>query len=180
MNKMWIPKKTIRDRVEYYYDNYFKGYYVIGIQLRYQYIDDKADTPTFLNCAKQLETELFPSLGDSFNRKYKGVKWFMTSDNELILNRLLTKNKHKAIVANETMGHVEENPNSYPRAIIDVELLSRCNELIITGGSTYGFVAAMKSLKKAYYINGRLNMSTCRLHELSRPSHTDLGTPVFK
>ena len=180
LNKMWIPKKNLRDRVEYYYDSYFKGYYVIGIQLRYHYIDDKADTPTFLNCAKQLETELFASLGDSFNSTYKGIKWFMTSDKEHILNRLVAENKHKAIVANETMGHVLENLNSYPRAIIDVELLSRCNELIITGGSTYGFVAAMKSLKKPYYVNGRSNMSTCRLHELSRPSHTDLGTPVFK
>ena len=180
LNKMWIPKKNLRDRVEYYYNKYFKGYYVIGIQLRYHYIDDKTDTPTFLNCAKQLETDILKSLGDSFNSTYKGIKWFMTSDKEHILNRLVAENKHKAIVANETMGHVDERANAYPRAIIDVELLSRCNELVITGGSTFGFVASMKSLKKSYYVNGRSNMTTCRLHELSKPSLTDTGYAIFK
>ena len=183
LNKMWIPKKTIRDRVEYYYNKYFKGYYVIGIQLRYQYID-KVDTTTFLNCAKYLETELvesLESLGDSFNSTYKGVKWFMTSDNEHILKKLVVNYKNKVIVTTETMGHVEYKKSSYPRAIIDVELLSRCNELIITGGSTYGFVAAMKSLKQAYYVNGKSNMLTCRLHELSSPSLTNnkSGFAVF-
>ncbi len=93
---------------------------------------------------------------------------------------MISENKDKVIVANETMGHVDENAIAYPRAIIDVELLSRCDKIVISGGSTFGFIAAMKSLKKSYYVNGRRNMSTCKLQELSTPSLTDTGFAIFR
>ena len=44
--------------------------------------------------------------------------------------------------------HISDDPNGYYRTFLDVELLSKVNdELIITGGSTFGFVAAIKTQK---------------------------------
>ncbi len=183
LNKLWIPKLSLRTRIESYYQREFRDHYVIGIQLRYHYLDDATDTQAMISCARQLENDVIASLGSKFNQTYKGFKWFMTSDNETILQRLVEEHAEKTIVATEMIGHVDdmgrEKPDAYPRTIIDVELLSRCENIVITGGSTFGFVAAMKSFKKPYYVNGRSNMSKCQLHEHSKPSITDTGFAVF-
>ena len=103
----------------------------------------------------------------------------MTSDDEDILKSVLAEHGSKVIVANETIRHVERDVNAYPRTIIDIELLSRCDQLIMTGGSTFGFIAAMKSQRTPYYVNGRANMSACQLHEHANPSLNDRGLAVF-
>ena len=106
---------------------------------------------------------------------------FMTSDDAEILSRIMSENKatRSMMSANETIGNIEETLDGYPRTIIDIELLSRCDQLVFTGGSTYGFVAALKSQQAAYYVNGRSTMSECKLHELGKPSVTDKGGAVF-
>ena len=91
----------------------------------------------------------------------------------------MSQYRDKSIVTNETIGHVDRDVNAYPRTIIDIELLSRCDQLIMTGGSTFGFIAAMKSQRTPYYVNGRANMKHCRLHEHSYPSHTLSQNAVF-
>ncbi len=84
------------------------------------------------------------------------------------------------IAGNGTLGHIVNNPDAYFRTILDVELLSRCDELIISGGSTFGFVAAMKRKKDPYFVNGNKNMSECLRHELAKPSVTNLNYAVFR
>ena len=91
----------------------------------------------------------------------------------------MSQYRDKSIVTNETIGHVDRDVNAYPRTIIDIELLSRCDQLIMTGGSTFGFIAAMKSQRTPYYVNGRANMSACQLHEHANPSLNDRGLAVF-
>ena len=111
---------------------------------------------------------------------YIFINRFVTSDSPSALKDMAEAHGNKTVVASEPMGHIAANAKAYPRAIIDVELLSRCHKIIITGGSTYGFLAAMKSLQHPYYVNGRVNMSRCRLHKHSRPSTTDLNDATFK
>ena len=53
---------------------------------------------------------------------------------------------------------------------MDVELFSKCDEMIISGASTYGFVAAMKSLRMPYYVNGiGFKMKKCAKMSLGKP-----------
>ncbi len=129
---------------------------------------------------------------------------FVTSDGEEIVKDIVKAYGNKTIVTAEPAGHVANSPQAYPRAIIDVELLSLCDKLIITGyysffvicaevqilfnslfcciwqgGSTYGFLAAMKSFVNPYYINGQANMTHCLRHRLSQPSITDQGFAIF-
>ncbi len=80
--------------------------------------------------------------------KYKGVKWYISSDSSDVLNKLVKEFPNKIIIGNGLMGHVEEDPNAYERAILDVELMSRCNELVVTGGTTFGKLKIDESLKK--------------------------------
>ena len=78
LNRLWIPKKQLRERINQFLDTEFNGYYVIGIQLRYLYLDDENDTRKFLDCAESLEKNALASIGRSnFTKKYKGFKWLV-------------------------------------------------------------------------------------------------------
>ncbi len=134
---MWIPKDKIMNKVNYYVNNLFKNYFMIGIQLRYHFLSDHNDTIKFLNCSFEIEANLSKTI-PNFNSKYKGVKWFVTSDSEKVIERLKREYPKKIIVGEGAIGHIESNSNFYHRTILDVELLSRCDELVLTGGSTYG------------------------------------------
>ncbi len=152
LNKMWIPKDHIMDKVNHYVNNVFKNYYMIGIQLRYQYIKDPLDTYKFLNCSFDVEENITKSMPD-FNSKYKAVKWFLTSDSAGVIERLKKEYPNKIIVSEGQVGHIESNADSYPRTILDVELLSRCNELVLTGGSTFGNILFILSLAFIGFMN---------------------------
>ena len=108
LNKMWIPKDHIMNRVNHYVNNVFKDYYMIGIQLRYQYIRDPLDTYKFINCSLEIEENLNKTIND-FNSKYKGVKWFLTSDSSGVIDRLKKEYPDKIVVGEGIVGHVESN-----------------------------------------------------------------------
>ena len=88
LNRLWIPKKPLHDRIEYYFNSEFKSYFVIGIQLRYHYLDDNKDTPKFIECAESIEKNVIALIGQTnFAKSYKGFKWsvlFVRSNNESI------------------------------------------------------------------------------------------------
>jgi hypothetical protein len=137
LNKMWIPKDHIMKKVEHYVNNIFKDYYMIGIQLRYEYLIDPLDTYKFLTCSFEIEANITQTI-PNFISKYKGVKWFVTSDSADMIDRLKKDYPNKIIDGEGQLGHIDSDQDFYPRTILDVELLSRCNQLILTGGSTYG------------------------------------------
>ncbi len=147
---------------------------------------------TFVDCALSLERDVIDKMGSSFHEKFKnGFRWFISryniftqffyrtrlkifkffkliSDNQVVLDKLLKIKKYstRIVYANRTdsgqIGHVETNVKAYTRTILDNELLSKCNELVMTGGSTFGFVASMKMSKMPYFINGKV-CSSCDL-----------------
>ena len=62
--------------------------------------------------------------------------------------------KSKVIIA-DTAGlidHVGYNTEGYTRALVDNELLSKCDQVIMTKRSTFGILASMKFHE---YTNGR-------------------------
>ena len=167
LNKFWKPKSYIRDKVEFYVKNEFKENFVIGIQLRYYYLNKLFDTMKFIDCALQIEEEF--NLKASLSKKKK-FKWFISSDTQYFVDEIFSVYGNRSFTANGTISHIIDNPNGYEKAIVDMELLSRCDEIIITGGSTFGFVAAMKSGKLPYFVNGRdSNMTSCLRHSLAYP-----------
>ena len=69
--------------------------------------------------------------------KSKKVRWYVTSDSTNVIENLVQKYGNKVITGRGRIDHVEKN-SGYERAILDIELLSWCDELILTGGSTFG------------------------------------------
>jgi hypothetical protein len=165
LNRVWRPAKVINDDVEKYYEKYFKNNFVIGIQLRYQYLD-KEDTKTFIDCALDIEKNYL-----AYNlSRINSFKWFIASDTQGEINGIFKKFGNKTFTTNEfKLGHILYDPTSIRRAMLDVELLSLCNELIVTGASTFGWVAAMKSQKLPFYVNGQNKMYKCLRARLSDP-----------
>ena len=177
LNRVWLPNKQINQAKETYLNETFKSHIVIGIQLRYLYLDgnEEEDVSKFIECAKQIEMDYFLLRNKSLNTN--SFKWFLTGDSQVKLNKLLQMYPSKTFSTNKYhLGHIDEDKHGYFRSILDIELLSQCDELILTGGSTYGWIAAMKMLKLPFYVNGKTSsMTKCLRHNLSQPSTTNYG-----
>ena len=128
----WNPSRSLKAEVDNFVEKYFKNYFVIGIQLRYWYVEWD-DTLTFFECAIEIE-----------KKTKKPVKWFVTTDSENELKRIASMHPNKVIFSNGTIGHVVHNRNALFRTLLDIELMARVDELIVTGGSTYGFMGALR------------------------------------
>ena len=184
LNRVWRPNKKLAEQIDAYFNKEFKNHFVIGIQLRYGdanpnqiYLDEKKDTAKFIDCALEIERN-FTRQNSRLNTT--GLfKWFIASDSETNINNILTKYPGKAFTTEGNLSHVAYNSNGYQRTILDVELLSRCNETIITGGSTFGWISAMKQFKLPLYINGFSTMQECVRAELSKLPKTPSGYGVF-
>lgn len=173
LNQVWILASSLQHHIQRIYEREFKNSFVIGLQLRFGdksfgtypanlYLNEMSDTLRFIECAQKIEASQ-TNLTNHF-------KWFITSDSQIELNKLLKAYPNRAFSLDEQIGRLEHS-HSNPRALIEVELLSKCNELIVTGGSTYGWIAAMKMLKMPYYINGyeEAASKTCMRAKLSEP-----------
>jgi hypothetical protein len=176
LNKIVIPKPRIQQIVNEYVKRFFIENYVIGMQLRTYYLDLEKDSLRFINCAFQIENEYLRTNKE----KAKPVKWYISSDSDELLNIMVALYPEKTLAGNGTIKHVSFDSIGYERTLIDIDLLSKCDELIHTGGSTFGFVAAMKGFKVPYYVDGRKNESKCFRTSLGTTSVTSNGDYVFK
>ena len=179
---MWLPNQSLKKQIDFFLDEYFKNNFVIGLQLRYGdgnpnqiYLNKTEDTQKFINCALEIERE------NKNNITFKSFKWFIASDTPANLEIYLRNFTNKHFSTNGTLSHVAYNSDGYARTIIDVELLSRCNELVITGGSTFGWISAMKMQKLPYFVNGFRSMDKCLRANLGdRLPKTPTNYAVFK
>ncbi|CAF1044801.1 unnamed protein product, partial [Brachionus calyciflorus] len=147
LNEFWLIKPSFLNEINSFYNDNLKDYFVIGMQFRLEYLNEDDDIGRFVKCAEYIQR---------LNKVSNRVKWFVTSDSERIFKLLKKFTKGIEIVQGRgKIGHIIEDPHNYYRTIMDNELLSRSNEIIITGGSTYGFVASMKKGKLPYYIEGK-------------------------
>ena len=192
LNRIWKPSQALQREIDAYLDSYFNKteYFIIGFQLRYGskwtkehqsdgiFLDDEnyLDTLKFINCALAIENEY---LMKNKGNKLKKFKWFVATDLESQLSKLSQEYPDKIISASGKIAHVHFESEAYKRAIMDIELLSKCDELIITGGSTFGWIPSMKSLKPPFYINGLSNMRKCERVNFSRPPLMPTGAAVF-
>ena len=114
-----------------------------------------------------------------------------SSDSNAVLEELqkaiqgITNQTDKAIVAKGITGHILQNPNVYKRVLFDQEVLARTDALVITGGSTYGFVAMIKLGKLQYSLDFTSDntdsekVKQCKKVTFSDPGETS-GNLVFR
>ena len=175
LNKIVIPKPRIQDIINDFVKRKFLDNYVIGIHLRTYYLDVEKDSFRFISCAFQIENEYLRA----YKELYKPVKWFISSDSEDLIKKMVALYPEKTLYGNGTIKHVADDSHGYDRTLIDIDLLSKCDEIIYTGGSTFGFVAAMKGFKVPYYVDGRKNESICLRTSLGTSSQLPSGETVF-
>lgn len=130
LNKYWKPVDRIQNLIDYYLSNEFKSFYVIGIQIRTEFLNSIKEVDKFIDCAQSIESNLNKTIG-------KQIKWYMTSDSQQVIDKAIEFYGNKVITGQGTIAHVESN-KGYDRAILDIELLSLSDELILTAGSTFG------------------------------------------
>ena len=176
LNTYWRPTKRLQSAIDYYVERYFSKYYVIGFQVRTLYFQNFS---IFVDCAQRIERALADTDDASEKdparraRRKKPVKWMLTIDDKNLYDKYLAENPDRYIHVNGTIGHVGEwsDRNTlldvYQKAILDNELLSRCDELVITGGSGYSFLAAMRAQRMPYTIN--FESTLCHRANLSYP-----------
>ncbi len=167
LNRHWLPKKFLLDKINKIYETKFRSHFVIGIQFRTYYLNVKKDVDVFLKCALQIEENYMKNN----QNKTMPVKWYISSDSNQLIKDLLKNYEQKIILGEGLIAHIASDKHGYDRAILDIELLSKTNELIITGGSTFGFIATMKQLRLSYFVNGKGSMNQCR-----RMLFSDTGT----
>ncbi len=151
LNRMWKVNSEMRAIIDKYKSEYFDKYYVIGIQIRRAYTT-RNNFHKFTDCALELEYKL-----DYATIKNKTVKWFLATDfNDMSFFKDQFKNKYfktegkSQHVAHFYLLNFLFKPfgftNPMRNAILDVELLSLCDEIIITAGSIFGFLSVMKHI----------------------------------
>ena len=166
LNKHWLPKADLARRINVTYEKLFgtvRQFYTIGVQVRTFFMNNGSDLRAFLDCVHGVEKRVSSERGDV------KFKWYIASDNSKYIDQMQATYPDRVLRPNVT----DHMPYDHTESIIyDIELLSRCDELIVTGGSTFGFMAAMKMQKMPLYVNGRANMTQCRRAVFHSLPHT--------
>lgn len=171
LNNYWFLKPNIELKVKNFIKKNFLGNFIIGMQIRFDFLNQK-DINRFINCALKIERK-----NKNLNRL---IKWFILSDNNNTIQSLINSHGGKILVNEGKIGHIAFEANTYERAILDIELLSYCNEIILTGGSTFGFISALKSQKRPYFVEGRRSKNTCKFLDFYAPARSPYGYSSFK
>jgi hypothetical protein len=175
-----MPNQDIKNYLIEYEHNWFKNNFVIGIQMKVgdsDYIDESNDYLKFINCASEIENDYILKI----KKTDVSFKWFIATDSDKIRNLIFEHYKEKSFTSNGTLDHTSLGlGDGFRRAVLDVELLSKCDEIIVTSGSTFGWLAAMKTLRMPYYVSGSSDkMVKCTREDMRRISANQLDTASF-
>ena len=175
LRNYWQTTDNFSTQVNYYYENFFKGHFVIGIQVRMEFLQGTDPYDVFVRCALGVEDQLAIAAEPI---DPKTIRWFVTSDSQDIMDQIDKKFPGKLIRVNGTVGHMHSNDKAIAKTLLDNELLSMSQEIIMTGASSYGFLAAMKSARLPLFVRGAPNQTQCQRATLYRPP-TRLGYACF-
>lgn len=172
LNNYWHLKPYLIEKIDRFVHDKFRGCFIIGLQIRTDYLT-KTEHELFVKCAETIENERRNVIGDRL------VKWFISTDSNEVLESLKFKHGDRILHADGVISHIAYESVGYMRALMDIELLSRCNETVLTGGSTFGFIGSLKSKKFPYYIEGKRGERECQRFELFAPPRTPGGAAMF-
>jgi hypothetical protein len=157
LTNIWVPNEVIKAKINKYVEENFKNKYVIGLQMRFSFMQKPHDLTKFLDCA--IEHEKY--VEEKLKIESKSIKWFIAGDHEGDVETIRKGYPERVITTWGRIVDVGFTNEGYERVIIDNELLSKCDELVITGGSTFGAVAAMRAGRMPLYLNVELNNPNC-------------------
>ena len=172
LNNYFHLKPYLAQKIDSFIQDKFSSHFIIGLQMRNEFLVGN-DTELFFKCAQAIEAEKRSVLGNVT------FKWFVSTDSSSKLELFKKKYGDRIISAEGEIGHVVEKDNAYERVIMDIELLSRCNETVLTGASSFGFISALKSQKLPYAVEGSYGLE-CQRFKLYSPPRRQNGAGSFK
>jgi hypothetical protein len=181
LEKHWQLRAFLREKIDAFELEYFsKNRFIIGLQIRSVYLTSK-EIEMFFSCAQSIEESYLKENNTSDNRNL--IKWFVSADHDRLIKKFSKRFPHRILTSDASgagkVKHIGFDPAGYERALFDIEMLSKCHETILTGGSTFGFIAALKSQKRSFYVEGGQSMSACKRLSLAKPSVTSKGYAVY-
>ena len=99
-------------------------------------------------------------------RRVRQVKWYVSTDKSQLISYLEKKYVNKTITGSGDIMHIMGGAG-YERALLDNEMLSLCDELIVTGGSSFGMLAAIRMNRMPLHFNGAKGSRQCYRSSLS-------------
>ena len=153
LNTYWTYQENVQERIDYYLINHFREAYVIALHINHPAEQDQ--TARMIECALEIENIARFELG------YKKIKWYVATNHWNTIASLAVEYPNKIIRIDRDLNAVGNI-----RYWIDLELMSRSDEIIIQGGYVTGFVAAMKSENMPFYIGQ--NVTKCQRLDLGR------------
>lgn len=171
LTKLWLPSDLIAAKMSTILSKHFDSRtFIIGIQVRKYYLNLPNDLEQILNCALEIEKQQNSSMK---------IKWYVTADEQELIDQIKSEYGEKVITASGQIAHIEKN-EGYERAIIDNEMLSKCDELIITGGSTFGMTAAMRMGRMPLFFVGKKNCTQCSRMTFANPGPNHKNIAMFR
>ena len=144
LRRFWHTQPTLTNVIKYYTDTYFEGNMVIGFQLHYDTtLGDLNDTQELFKCAQDIERLLAAP--------FDNVKWFVTSNSPKMLDNLDLVSNERIFMSEKHIDMYEGDP--FSKSILDMELLSRCDHIIVARPTSFGILASMKAKQLPYVVN---------------------------
>ena len=140
--------------------------------MRFEFLNIE-DIDHFINCALKIEKL------QKNNTSHPRIKWFVITDQSDKIQNLIRNYEHKILFVDDKIGHIAYDPNAYEKTILDIELLSYCDEIILTGGSTFGFIGSIKRQKRPYFVEGKRTKNECKLLDFSKPARKPNGFSTY-
>jgi hypothetical protein len=164
MKFFWRLRPDFQRPVDEFVDKHFQGYFFIGLQIRTHFLGKNITEKFFIECAKKVK------IGLADNESKLPVKWFVATDNSVLSDRLKLQYPDRVIKAEGFIHHIMLRKNAITRTLMNSELLSRCDELILTVESTFGWPSAMRSGRMPFMFHQSAPDSTsfvCKQYEFS-------------
>jgi hypothetical protein len=139
---LFRPLPSIRQRIQQFKEDNF-GDYTIGLQIRRIGINklNQSQEELFWEKAKELSAE----------KEGKRVKWFLATDHYDTRRRAMNYYSNRIIFQNASIARNSEQ--TIITGLVDMWLLSECDDIIVSAASTYGRISFGLRGKEPYYVN---------------------------
>ena len=175
LRKHWTPRRRIQEHIDSFYAKHFHAHFVVGIQISHDETSSSGASALlltdvhkylapFVQCALHIEALSRPG--------YVPARWFVVSEEPKVVKELLASEYASKLVrldvdaANSALLERRDT-----RDLVNYELLSRCNAIIVANTSTLAFLAAMRARFKPYLV-ADADTKQCEKMLLGRSLHS--------
>lgn len=170
MTKVIHLKEKWKKEVDKFIKEKIKGSF-IAFQIR----TGSGDFKDELRLKKDISLKMI-KLGNEFDNK---KTLFIASDSKYVKQKFVEEYNGRTVYYSTKAKHYDMNKNDYT-SIIEHEVLSRANYLVLTRGSSYGYTALFRSKSSVISIKGKYEVNALFYPEKENLSYYYYDSLEFK